>query len=197
VVLEPVPGARCDFESIFYSYTFDEALQREWRWTERFAAQPEIRAYLNHVADRFDLRRSFRFNTRVTSAVWNEQTNRWTVRSDDGAVTTPGSSSNAAGAFSVFKKNDFPGQDDFHGTVLHTSQWAGRGRRFGRQAGGGGRHGVDWNPSHPDHRAAGRRADRVPAHRQLRLPPGQSAAYRRRLRTGCGGLLKKSAGVPQ
>jgi len=121
------PGARCDFESIYYSYTFDEALQREWRWTERFAAQPEILAYLNHVADRFDLRRSFRFNTRVTSAVWNEETNRWTVRSDDGSVTTARFFINAAGAFSVFKKNDFPGQDDFHGTVLHTSQWPAEG----------------------------------------------------------------------
>ena len=70
------PGARCDFESIYYSYTFDEALQREWRWTERFAAQPEILAYLNHVADRFDLRRSFRFNTRVTSAVWRRRSGR-------------------------------------------------------------------------------------------------------------------------
>ena len=60
------PGARCDFESIYYSYTFDADLQREWRWTERFAKQSEILAYLEHVADRFDLRRSYRFSTRVT-----------------------------------------------------------------------------------------------------------------------------------
>ena len=104
------PGARCDFESIYYSYTFDEALQREWLWTERFAAQPEILAYLNHVADRFDLRRSFRFNTRVTSAVWNEETNRWTVRSDDGSVTTARFFINAAGAFSTGSGGSVPAQ---------------------------------------------------------------------------------------
>ncbi len=73
------PGARCDFESIYYSYTFDEDLQREWRWTERYAAQPEILAYLEHVADRFDLRRSYRFNTRVTSAVWDDDAKHWAV----------------------------------------------------------------------------------------------------------------------
>jgi cation diffusion facilitator CzcD-associated flavoprotein CzcO/acetyl esterase/lipase len=117
------PGARCDFESVYYSYTFDKDLQREWRWSERFASQPEIQAYLEHVADRFDLRRSYRFNTRVTSVVWDDEAQRWVVRSADGAVTTARFFLNAAGAFSVFKRNDFPGQDDFRGTVLHTSQW--------------------------------------------------------------------------
>ena len=121
------PGARCDFESIFYSYTFDKDLQQEWRWTERFASQPEIQAYLEHVCDRFDLRRSYRFSTRVTSAVWDDDAQRWVVVSDDGSVTTARFFINAAGAFSVFKKNDFPGQDDFHGTVLHTSQWPAEG----------------------------------------------------------------------
>jgi len=117
------PGARCDFESIFYSFSFDEDLQREWRWRERYASQPEILAYLEHVADRFDLRRSYRFNTRVTSAAWDDDAAHWVVATDDGAVTTARFFINAAGAFSVFKKNDFPGQDDFRGTVLHTSRW--------------------------------------------------------------------------
>lgn len=121
------PGARCDFESIFYSYSFDEDLQREWRWSERFAAQPEILAYLEHVCDRFDLRRSFRFNTRVTSAVWNEETARWIVRTDDGAVTEARYFINAAGSFSVVKRSDFPGQEDFRGTVLHTRDWPAAG----------------------------------------------------------------------
>jgi cation diffusion facilitator CzcD-associated flavoprotein CzcO/acetyl esterase/lipase len=121
------PGARCDFESIFYSYTFDEDLQREWRWTERYAKQSEILAYLEHVADRFDLRRSYRFNTRVTSAVWDEDRQRWAIGTDDGAVTTARFFINAAGGFSVFKKNDFPGQEDFRGTVLHTSRWPAEG----------------------------------------------------------------------
>lgn len=117
------PGARCDIESIFYSYSFDQDLQREWRWSERFAAQPEILAYLEHVTDRFDLRRSYRFDTRVTSAVWDEHAKRWVVRTDDGTATTARFFINAAGAFSVSKKNDFPGQDEFRGTVLHTSRW--------------------------------------------------------------------------
>lgn len=117
------PGARCDFESIFYSYSFDEDLQREWRWTERYASQPEILAYLEHVADRFDLRRSFRFGTRITSAVWDDDARHWEVGTDDGAVTTARFFINGAGGFAVTKPNDFPGQDDFRGTVLHTSEW--------------------------------------------------------------------------
>jgi cation diffusion facilitator CzcD-associated flavoprotein CzcO/acetyl esterase/lipase len=125
------PGARCDFESIYYSFTFDEDLQREWRWKERFASQPEIMAYLEHVADRFDLRRHYRFNTRVTSVVWDDDAERWVVGTDDGAVTTAAFFINAAGAFSVFKKNDFPGQADFRGTVLHTSQWPADGVDLG------------------------------------------------------------------
>lgn len=68
------PGARCDIESIHYSYSFSESLQQEWRWTERFAGQPEILRYLNHVADRFDLRKDIQFNTRITSLVWDEKT---------------------------------------------------------------------------------------------------------------------------
>jgi len=117
------PGARCDFESIHYSYTFDEALQREWRWSERYAGQAEIMAYLEHVADRFDVRRSYRFDTRVTSAVWDGEAACWVVATDDGAVTRARFFINAAGGFSVTKKNDFAGQEDFRGTVLHTSQW--------------------------------------------------------------------------
>jgi cation diffusion facilitator CzcD-associated flavoprotein CzcO/acetyl esterase/lipase len=117
------PGARCDFESLYYSYTFDADLQREWRWTERFAAQPEILAYLEHVADRFDLRRSYRFDTPVTSAVWNDDAKRWMITAGDGTITTARFVINATGAFGVFKKNEFPGQSDFLGTVLHTSQW--------------------------------------------------------------------------
>ncbi|AQA04144.1 esterase [Mycobacterium sp. MS1601] len=117
------PGARCDFESIFYSYSFDEDLQREFRWTERFASQPEIKRYLEHVADRFDLRRSYRFNTRVTSVVWDDDAELWRVGTDDGATTTARFFINAAGAFGVTKPNDFPGQGDFGGTVVHTSSW--------------------------------------------------------------------------
>src|SRR3954469_25568045 len=78
------PGARCDVESIDYSYSFDEELQQEWQWTERYAQQPEILRYLNHVADRFDLRRDIQLNTRVTAAAWDDEAGRWTVTTDGG-----------------------------------------------------------------------------------------------------------------
>jgi len=80
------PGARCDVESIDYSYSFDEGLQREWRWSERYATQPEILAYAEHVADRFELRRSIRLNTRVSSAEFDEVNSIWSLRTDVGAV---------------------------------------------------------------------------------------------------------------
>ena len=82
------PGARCDVESMQYSYQFDDDLQHEWEWTERYATQPEILRYAEHVADRFDLRRDIQFNTRVKSAVFDEAAGRWTILTDDGAETS-------------------------------------------------------------------------------------------------------------
>src|SRR5919112_3691572 len=78
------PGARCDTESMEYSYGFDDDLQQEWHWTERYATQPEIERYANHVADRYDLRRDITFNTRVTAATYDEGTHRWAIRTDTG-----------------------------------------------------------------------------------------------------------------
>ncbi|MBW0114287.1 flavin-containing monooxygenase [Pseudonocardia abyssalis] len=117
------PGARCDIESVWYSYSFDEDLQREWRWSERFAGQAEILRYLEHVADRFDLRRSYRWNTRVTSAVWNDDEHHWTVSTDDGATTTARFVVSCAGNLNVPKENEFPGQETFAGEVHRTSAW--------------------------------------------------------------------------
>src|SRR5205823_1918388 len=71
------PGARCDVPSMDYSFSFSPELEQEWEWTERYPRQPEILRYLNHVADRFDLRRMIGFNTRVTTATYDEKTNRW------------------------------------------------------------------------------------------------------------------------
>ena len=85
MVLESLPGrARCDVESLQYSYSFSEELQQEWQWTERYASQPEILRYLNHVADRFDLKRDIQFETRVTASVFDEAANRWTIQTDRG-----------------------------------------------------------------------------------------------------------------
>src|SRR5215469_225440 len=78
------PGARCDVESMDYSYSFSDELQQEWHWTERYSSQPEILKYINHVADRFDLRRHIWFSTKVTEAVFDEDMARWTVRTDRG-----------------------------------------------------------------------------------------------------------------
>src|SRR5438270_13639949 len=78
------PGARCDSESHCYSYSFSKELEHEWEWSERYPQQPEILRYLNHVADRFDLRRNFQFNTRVTAAHFNYAENRWEVETDQG-----------------------------------------------------------------------------------------------------------------
>src|ERR1043165_3593961 len=81
------PGARCDVESVEYSYQFSEELQQEWVWSERYAAQPELLTYANHVADRFDLRRDMQFDTRVTAATFDEAHGHWTVETGDGAAT--------------------------------------------------------------------------------------------------------------
>ena len=78
------PGARCDVESMQYSYSFSEELQQEWNWSERYAPQPEILKYANHVADRFDLRRDIQFDTRVDRAVFDEDTSSWPVTTSDG-----------------------------------------------------------------------------------------------------------------
>src|SRR6202140_3471514 len=78
------PGARCDVESLEYSYQFSDQLQQEWQWSERYAGQPEILAYLEHVADRFDLRRDVLFDTRVERATFDEATDGWVIGTDDG-----------------------------------------------------------------------------------------------------------------
>lgn len=117
------PGARCDVESVEYSYQFDEALQQEWTWTERYATQPEILAYLDHVADRFDLRRDIRFDTRVTAAAFDDDTGRWTVTTDDGEVLDAAFVVLATGSLSSAALPDLPGLADFAGPVLHTGRW--------------------------------------------------------------------------
>ncbi|WP_354700136.1 esterase [Paraconexibacter sp. AEG42_29] len=130
------PGARCDFESVHYSYSFDADLQQEWKWSERFSAQPEILRYLEHVADRFDLRRSYAFDTRVTSMVWDDDGAFWTVGTDTGQTLTTRFVVSAAGNVSVPKENEFPGQEQFGGEVIRTSAWPHegvdlRGKRVG------------------------------------------------------------------
>jgi cyclohexanone monooxygenase len=130
------PGARCDVESMDYSYSFSEALQQEWKWTERYAAQPEILRYANHVADRFDLRRDIQFETRVTSAVFDEDTGRWTVETDRGDRVSARFCIMATGCLSDAQVPDFEGLRTFEGKWYHTGRWPHEGVDFtGRRVG--------------------------------------------------------------
>lgn len=117
------PGARVDIESVHYSYSFDEELQQEWRWSERFPAQPEILRYLNHVADRHDVRKEITFNTRVTAVTWNDAASHWEVTTDDGVVTTARWFVSGGGTLTVPKTPEFPGVETFAGRVLQTGRW--------------------------------------------------------------------------
>jgi cation diffusion facilitator CzcD-associated flavoprotein CzcO len=117
------PGARCDVESIDYSYSFDEALQQEWTWSERFATQQEILAYLEHVADRHDLRSAYEFLTRVVSTDYDEESARWTVRTDTGDSVTARFCVMATGVLSATNRPDIPGRDSFEGESYHTGEW--------------------------------------------------------------------------
>jgi cyclohexanone monooxygenase len=117
------PGARVDIESQEYSYSFSEELQDEWRWTERYAAQPELLKYLNHVADRFDLRRDIQFETRVTSAVFDEAASLWTVSTDRGETVSARYCIMATGCLSLPNEPRFEGLESFTGPTYHTGRW--------------------------------------------------------------------------
>ena len=118
------PGARCDIESVHYSYSFSDEIQREWQWTERFPAQPEILRYLEFCADRLDVRRAFRFNTTVKSTVWSDAEQRWTITTEAGETCSARFVIAASGNLSIPKpRSEFPGLDRFHGEVYATSSW--------------------------------------------------------------------------
>jgi len=124
------PGARCDSESHSYCYSFSEELLREWTWSERYPGQPEIMRYLNHVADRFDLRRDIRFNSRVTAAYYDEAANRWHVRTEAGEQFTTKFLITAVGCLSSANVPKIPGLEDFGGRWYHTGQWPHEGVDF-------------------------------------------------------------------
>jgi cation diffusion facilitator CzcD-associated flavoprotein CzcO len=121
------PGARCDIESIEYSYSFSDEIQQEWVWTETMPAQPEIEAYLNFVADRLDLRRDIRFSTNVVSMNFVEPSSTWTVETEAGECYTAAFVIAAAGILSAPLDPDIEGMDTFAGTSLFTSRWPKRG----------------------------------------------------------------------
>jgi cyclohexanone monooxygenase len=120
------PGARCDVESMQYSYSFSDELQQEWDWSERYAPQPEILKYANHVADRFDLRPDIQFNTRVEQAVFDESTDRWSVTISANGETKTVTAAYvvlATGCLSNARMPDIKGLKDFKGEVYHTGHW--------------------------------------------------------------------------
>ncbi len=127
------PGARCDVQSMDYSYSFNEELEQEWEWTEKYPTQPEILSYANHVADRFDLRRDIQFETRVTRARYCSQTNAWTIETDRAETFSARFFIMATGCLSVPKEIDIPGCDDFAGEIYHTADWPRDGVDFSGQ----------------------------------------------------------------
>ncbi len=117
------PGARCDAPSLQYSYEFSDELQQEWEWSETYASQSEILAYLNHVAERFELRSAMQFETTVTSATFDEQSTLWRVNTDSGDQVVSRFCILATGCLSTMKTPDFPGLEHFEGEWFHTSNW--------------------------------------------------------------------------
>jgi cyclohexanone monooxygenase len=122
------PGARCDVESMQYSYSFSDELQQEWDWSERYATQPEILRYANHVADRFGLRADIQFNTTVDACAFDEDASSWTVKTSDGKTSDSKTVTArfvvlATGCLSNARKPDIKGLDSFKGPVYHTGNW--------------------------------------------------------------------------
>jgi len=130
------PGARCDLESMEYSYSFDDRLQQEWNWSEKYGTQPELLRYANHVADRFDLRRDIVFGTKVVSAHRDPTTNLWTLTTDTGGVAIARQLILATGNLSTPQLPKIAGVAEFSGRTFHTGRWPQEGANFsGRQVG--------------------------------------------------------------
>src|SRR3954468_8191665 len=117
------PGARCDVESMQYSYSFSDELQQEWDWSERYAPQPEILKYANHVADRFKLRSDIQLNTRVDRAMFDESANCWDVAMADGNHVSAKYVVLATGCLSNARMPDIKGLSEFKGDIYHTGHW--------------------------------------------------------------------------
>lgn len=179
------PGARCDVESMFYSYSFSPELEQEWEWTERYPTQPEILRYAQHVADRFDLRRDICFETRVVSAVFDEDRAVWTVTTDAGDVVEAQFVVTAVGCLSTAQSPRLPGLEDFQGQTLHTGHWPHEGVELaGRRVGviGTGSSGIQAIPviaEQAEHLTVFQRTPNftIPAHNRP-LDPAEVASIR-------------------
>lgn len=117
------PGARCDVPSLEYSFQFSEELQQEWEWSEKYATQPEILRYAEHVAERFDLKRDIHFDALVTSIVYDEATGTWTSTLADGTTFDSTYVVSAVGCLSSANRPRFVGDESFSGRIVHTGEW--------------------------------------------------------------------------
>ena len=124
------PGARCDSESYVYCFSFSKELLQDWNWSGKYPEQPEILSYLNHVADRFDLRRNIQFGTRVTSAKFLDEDNLWQIETDKGDRVTARFLITGIGCISAGNVPDIPGLDSFKGDWHHTGSWPHEGVDF-------------------------------------------------------------------
>ncbi|MEG8052161.1 NAD(P)/FAD-dependent oxidoreductase [Sphingomonas aerolata] len=164
------PGARCDVESYDYSYRFSPELEQEWRWSERYATQPEILRYINHVADRFDLRRDIELRTRMERATFDEATARWIVEASDGRCWNAEKLILAVGQLSTPKDTRYLGQDDFTGRVISSAALAEGQGRFRRQACRDHRHRIVGRADDAGNRQGRRAPHRLPAHCNYSIP---------------------------
>ncbi|HVU21514.1 MAG TPA: NAD(P)/FAD-dependent oxidoreductase, partial [Rhizomicrobium sp.] len=117
------PGARCDCESYYYSYSFSKELEQDWSWSLKYSEQPEILQYLSHVADRFDLRKYFRFSTAVEKLHFSDESGLWTIQSSRGDSVTARFVVSAAGCLSEIQRPKIPGIERYKGEVLYTAAW--------------------------------------------------------------------------
>jgi cyclohexanone monooxygenase len=117
------PGARCDVESVEYSYSFSDELRQQWHWSERFGSQQEILRYLNHVADKFDLRKDIQLETRVTSIIYDEDLSQWMIETNRGDKILAKFCIMATGCLSIPKDPNIKGLDQFKGNIYSTSKW--------------------------------------------------------------------------
>jgi cation diffusion facilitator CzcD-associated flavoprotein CzcO len=143
------PGARCDSESYCYSYSFSEDLEQDWTWSSKYPEQPEILRYLEHVAERFDLKRDIQLSTRVTSAEFQEDRDCWEIRTDSGDVVTAQFFISAVGCLSTANIPQIPGLERFEGDWYHTGAWPHEGVDFsGKRVGliGTGSTGIQATP---------------------------------------------------
>ena len=187
------PGARCDIESLDYSYSFSEELEQEWTWSERYPAQPEILRYLDHVADRFELRRDIDLNTRVAHVHYDAERAVWDVTTENGARYSARYCIMACGCLSTPHRPAIDGLDDFEGAWYHTARWPhGDVDLAGKRVGviGTGSTGIQMIPRLAEQARA---PARVPADAELQHARAQPAARSRAPARGQGAIRGAAA----